>query len=159
MTTSRVMNRLFTSIRTASASSIIRVRRAALDDGGWSLSELLIVLVIIGILALIALPRFASVTTRAKTTEAQGMLRYLHTLQQSYHYQHDRYAESLDAIGFDQVPLVTDGGTARYRIDIESAGLSDYVATATSVVDFSRNGRFNVWEVDETGRISQRVAD
>lgn len=129
------------------------------DDAGWSLSELLVVLVIIGVLTLIALPRFMGVATRAKTTEAQGMLRHVHTLQQTYYYQHDRYSPSLDAIGFEQVPLTTEGGTARYRIEIEQADLAEYTATATAVVDFNGNGRFNVWHVNESGRIEQRVAD
>lgn len=49
----------------------------------FSLPELLVVLVIIGILVLIALPNLMPMISRAKSTEAQQQLTYLHTLQRS----------------------------------------------------------------------------
>jgi type IV pilus assembly protein PilE len=138
-----------------------RLGRGGSDDAqaGFSLTELLIVLVIIGVLALLAIPRFFEVTTRAKTTEAKLMLKQVHTLQQAYYFEHDRYAAELAAIGFDQSRLVADGGTARYTISIEQADGSGFTAIATSTVDFNNNGVFNVWEVDHEGMIRQRVAD
>ena len=86
------------------------------DEGGYSLSELMVVLIIIGILALLALPRFMGVATKAKMAEAKTMLRQLHTLQEAYRYEYDTYAADLAALGFEQVALVTGGGTARYAI-------------------------------------------
>ena len=53
--------------------------RALHPEAGFSLTELLVVLVIIGILALLAIPRFLNVTTKAKTSEAKLMLRNVHT--------------------------------------------------------------------------------
>ena len=50
------------------------------EEDGFSLSELLIVLAIIGILIMIAVPLYQNVTTRAKTTEAKTQLNFLHTL-------------------------------------------------------------------------------
>ncbi|MFQ8805419.1 MAG: type IV pilin protein [Alistipes indistinctus] len=46
----------------------------------FSLPELLVVLVIIGILVLIALPNLMPLISRAKSTEAQQQLVFLHTL-------------------------------------------------------------------------------
>ncbi len=129
------------------------------DETGFSLTELLIVIVIIGILALLALPRFMGVTTRAKMTEAKLALKQVHTLQQTYRYEFDRYADDLAAIGYEPNALVTEGGTARYVIAVEEADVNAFRATATAVVDFDGDGTFNVWEVDETGAIAQRVAD
>jgi type IV pilus assembly protein PilE len=128
-------------------------------SAGFSLTELMVVLVIIGILTLLALPRFSAIITRAKMAEARTMLSHVHTLQRAFYYENDRYASTLLEIGFEQSPLISDGGTARYAITIENADMGGYVALATSVVDFNRNGIFNVWEVDETGRVRERTAD
>lgn len=119
----------------------------------------MIVVIIIGILALLALPRFLSVTTRAKQAEAKTMLAHLHTLQQTHRYEYDRYSLSLDTLGFDAAPLVSAGGTARYTIAVERAERSGYVAVATSVVDFDGDGVFNVWQVDANGRVTERTPD
>lgn len=129
------------------------------DESGYTLTELMIVLVVIGILTLIALPKFMNVATKAKMTEAKTQLKHLHTLQTAYYYERDVYASSLAPLGFEQSPLVTDGGTARYEIAIDEAGRSGYVATATAVVDFDNDGTFNVWIVDESGQIRQKTAD
>ncbi|MEO1631805.1 MAG: type IV pilin protein [Bacteroidota bacterium] len=141
-------------------SHLQRLRRLPLrEEAGYSLTELLIAIVIIGILALLAIPRFMGVTSRAKMAEAKTMLSTLHAFQQAHYYEMDRYGPSLDAIGFEQVPLLDEGGTARYVIAIEAADRAAYIATATSTVDFDNDGTFNVWEVTESGVITQRVAD
>jgi type IV pilus assembly protein PilE len=64
-------------------------RRRLITKGspGFSLTELMVVLVIIGILTLLALPRFSTVITRARMVEARTMLSHAHTLQQTYHYE------------------------------------------------------------------------
>lgn len=128
-------------------------------EQGYTLTEMMIVLVVIGILTLIALPKFMSVVSKAKMTEAKTQLKHLHTLQKTYYYERDRYADNLAALGFEQRALVTNGGNARYKILIEQAGTSKYTAVAEAVVDFDNDGTKNVWEVDQSGTIQQRVAD
>ena len=54
--------------------------RSYLGNAGFSLTELLVVIVIIGVLVLLALPRFTSVIDKTKTTEAKLQLKHLHTL-------------------------------------------------------------------------------
>jgi type IV pilus assembly protein PilE len=117
------------------------------------------VIVIIGVLALIAIPKFMGVTQKAKMTEAKTMLKQVYTLQTAHYYERDAYASGLAAIGFQQSRLVTDGGKARYRIAIEEASGTHFIATATSVVDFDKDGTMNVWEVGADGTIVQRTAD
>ena len=126
---------------------------------GFSMVELMVVLVIIGILVLLALPRLEPVVTKAKETEAKLMLKQVYTLEKSYKYEHDTYTISLSDIGFEQDSLVTQGGRARYQISIVSADASSFLAEATAVVDFNGNGRFNVWAVDQTGDIVEKVPD
>ena len=121
------------------------------------MTELMVVLVIIGILTLIALPRFMNMTTKAKTTEAKMMLRTTHALMQSYYFEHDQYTTDLLLIGFEQAPSVENGGSARYAISVESADGAQFIAIA--VVDFDKDGSFNVWEVNQDGIIRERTPD
>jgi len=119
----------------------------------------MIVLVIIGILVLLALPKLLPIVTKAKTAEAKLMLKQVYTLQQSYKYEHDRYSLQLGEIGFEQEKLVSQGGQARYRIEIVNADERGFQAKATSVVDFDNDGTFNVWVVDQAGVVNEKVAD
>lgn len=125
----------------------------------FSLPEMLVVLVIIGILVLIALPNLTPLISRAKAMEAQQQLAFVHTLQKSYFYTYSRYSDSLDEIGFEQQPLVTDGGNANYRIEIVEAGESGFKAQAVSVVDFDKDGQYNTWEIDQDKTLTEVVRD
>ncbi len=125
----------------------------------FSLSELLVVLVIIGILVLIALPNLMPLISRAKSTEAQQQLTFLHTLQKSHFYTHSRYSESLEELGFEQQKLVSDGGSANYLIEIVDGSEHGFTATATAVVDFDGNGVFNVWEINQDKELRETVKD
>ncbi len=129
------------------------------SQSGFSLTELMVVLVIVGVLVLLALPKLLPIVTKAKTTEAKLMLKQVYTLEQSYKYEHDTYSKALSDIGFEQEKLVSQGGQARYKIDIVSADEKGFTASATSTVDFNGNGAFNVWVVDETGAIREKVPD
>ena len=60
----------------------------------FSLPELLVVLVIIGILVLVALPNLMPLISRAKATEAQ-QLTFLHSPEESYFYTDSRYSDDL----------------------------------------------------------------
>jgi type IV pilus assembly protein PilE len=129
------------------------------NERGFSLMELLIVIVVIGILVTLATPKYLSVTRKAKETEAKLMLNQVYSLQKQYAYEHDVYSESLADIGFEQETLITDGGKARFVIEIEFADAMKFSAIATAIVDFDKDGTFSVWNVDETGKISNRIPD
>jgi type IV pilus assembly protein PilE len=125
----------------------------------FNLVELLVVLAIIGILVLMALPNLAPLITRAKSTEAQLQLGHLHMLQKTYYYQHSKYSESIDELGFEQELLVTEGGQANYSIEIIEVTPTTFKATATSVVDFNNNGIYNVWEIDQDKKLKEIQRD
>lgn len=125
----------------------------------FSLPELLVVIVIIGILVLIALPNLMPLISRAKSIEAQQQLVFLHSLQKTYFYTYSKYSSSLDELGFEQQPLVTEGGNANYVIEIVEAADATFRATATSVVDFDQDGIFNVWEIDQNKKLVEITKD
>ncbi len=124
------------------------------NQKGFTLIELMIVVVIIGILAALAIPRFMAATTKSKMSEAKTMLKQVHVLMRSYYQESDTYVgATLAGIGFVQQPLVTaaPAGPARYTIAITSALATTYAATATSVVDFDGDGVMNVWTIADNG--------
>lgn len=130
-----------------------------LNDEGFSLTELLVVLVIIGILVLLALPRLMPVVTKAKTTEAKLNLKQVYMLEKSFKFEKDKYSGNLQEIGFEQEKTVTEGGNARYKIEISSTNINSFKAIATAVVDFDNDGTYNLWEVTENGNIREVVPD
>ena len=126
---------------------------------GFSLTELLVVLVIIGILTLLALPVFMPMISKAKSTEAQVQLKHLFTLQQSYFYMYSKYSNDLEEIGYEQPKLVDAGGNANYKIEIINASESGFSASATAIVDFDKDGVFNVWQINEAQELKEITKD
>lgn len=135
------------------------MQRIFKEHDGFSLTELLVVLVIIGILVLIAMPRLTPIVTKAKTTEAKLNLKQVFMLEKAFKYEYDRFSTNLVEIGFEQEKLITEGGTARYRIEIKKVDETSFKAVATAVVDYNNNGVFNIWEVNESGMIKEVVPD
>jgi len=125
----------------------------------FTLTELLVVLVIIGILILLALPNLMPLITKAKSTEAKMQLQHIHTLEKSYFYMHSRYSKDFQDIGFEHQKLTTEGGNANYQITITDASTTGFKAKATAVVDFDGDGVYNVWEIDQDKNLKEIVKD
>ncbi|MFA8301332.1 MAG: prepilin-type N-terminal cleavage/methylation domain-containing protein [Hyphomicrobiales bacterium] len=125
----------------------------------FTLTELLVVLLIIGILILLALPNLMPLISRAKSTEAQLQLEHLYTLEKSHFYLHSKYSGDLQDIGFEQSKLVSDGGHANYIIEVIEFDQGHFLGRATSITDFDGDGTFNVWEIDEDKNIKEVIKD
>ena len=124
-----------------------------------SLNEVLVVLIIIGILVLLALPRLMPLISRAKATEAKLQLNHVYTLEKSHFYMHSKYSNDFDQLGFEQEKLTSEDGNANYLIEVVEADQAGFRATATAIVDFDGDGIFNVWEIDQEKKLLEITKD
>lgn len=135
------------------------MRKKALFPG-FTLTELLIALVIVGILVLIAYPNLMPLISSAKSTEAKLQLEHVHNLEKSHFYMYSKYSPDLNEIGFEQERLTSeDGGRANYKIEIVTATNTTFKATATAIVDFDGDGNINVWEIDQDKSLKEVTKD
>lgn len=137
------------------------MKRKDLSLPAFTMQELLVVLVIVGILILLALPSLMPLISRTRSLEAKQALKHVHTLQKTYFYENSRYSSDIKSIGFEQEILVTDSesGKANYKVEIIEASPSGFVARATAVVDFDGDGEYNVWEINQKSELVEVVAD
>ena len=120
---------------------------------GFTLIELMIVVVIIGVLAALAIPRYMKSATRAKQTEAKGLLKQIYTMQQAYFGMYEAYA--LNGVTASALaPLAF----ARIHVDIQLPARYSYVMvtggstyTCTASANLDDDATLDTWTIDNTG--------
>jgi type IV pilus assembly protein PilE len=127
----------------------------------FTLTELLVVLVIIGILILLALPSLMPLISKTRGIEAKQALKHVHSLEKTFFYEHSKYTNSLEEIGFEQEALASEDGSgkANYKVEILEAAGTTFLARATAVRDFDGDGQFNIWEIDQDQNLREVTKD
>ncbi|WP_300660734.1 type II secretion system protein [Fluviicola sp.] len=125
----------------------------------FSLAEILIVLAIMGILLMLVIPNQSGIATRTKSMEAQQELRMIHNLQYAYFLQYSKYSMDTKEINYIPHKLITENGTALYRVSIIEASPSGFKAKAEAVQDFNGDGKYNIWEIDQEGQPKETQVD
>ncbi|WP_299112258.1 prepilin-type N-terminal cleavage/methylation domain-containing protein [uncultured Winogradskyella sp.] len=130
-----------------------------LKTNAFSLQEVLIVLLIIGVFMLIALPNLMPLVVKAKSIEAQMQLKYIYNNQTSHRYLYSKYTTDLYELDFEAPKTVKENGTSNYTYEVLSASNTNFTARATAITDFDGDGIFNVWEINENGTPKQIIKD
>jgi len=101
---------------------------------GFTLLELMVVLVIIGILAAIAIPAYGRYAFRAHRVDGQELLLRIASAQERYYSSHNAYG-SLTDVGFTNATSEKGYYTATVAVSADPAGSASaaFVATATGV--------------------------
>ena len=108
------------------------------SEKGFTLIELMIVVVIVGILASIAIPKFSAMISKAKSTEAKSILNQIISLEVSYYYSNSAYVafDNVDVSAIDfQLP-----SNAKFDYKFVDNGDGTGLATATENVDLNGDG-------------------
>ncbi len=127
-------------------------------DNGFTLIELMIVVVIIGLLASQAIPRFMPASVKTKQSEAKQLLRQIYTMERAYRQEHDTYLPAADNAAPEWADLGVDiPEGARYSFSV-TAGSGDISTTFWAdaiIVDPGLDDDVHIdhWRVNEMGNL------
>ena len=133
------------------------------NNRGFTLIELMIVVVIIGILAALAIPRFTQSTIRARQGEAKLILKAICTNQLTYRLDSptNSYFVSGDVASAGNPNAFSDidveiPPNALYSYTVVADGF-DYLASATA--DLDGDGFDDVWTIGPSGVLTNTQDD
>lgn len=115
---------------------------------GFTLIELMIVVVVIGVLATIAVPSYRQYSIRAQRTEAKSALLQLAANQERFYTRNgNTYVTDLASINMS---ATTEGN--RYVLRVTSADASAFTATATATARMADDADCQVFTINSEGQ-------
>ncbi len=139
------------------------MRYKSRNDKGFTLIELMIVVVIIGILAAMAIPRFMQATTKTKQSEAKLILKQIYVNERAYrqqslingYYIPAATASAVNPQAFSEIWVeIMVPSVYSYTI---TGGVNSFVATAAGNID--DDATLDTWTIDQDGVLTNTIDD
>jgi len=100
---------------------------------GFTLLELIVVIIILGILATLGFTQYTNIVEKGRTTEAKVIMGTIRTAEWGYHLQYDRYTGSFSDLGIDNVPTsCTSTNYFRYELSNDASPFRCWAWRCTS---------------------------
>lgn len=132
------------------------------SNQGFTLIELMIVVVIVGILAALAVPRFMRAATKSKQSEAREILKQVYTMERAYFIEHETYilngvtASSANPLAY-LILAIEIMPSARYTYTITMPSATQFSCVATA--DLDDDPVIDTWTIDQTGTLVNTIDD
>mgnify|MGYP001015441203 CR=1 FL=1 len=97
-------------------------------NNGFTLIEVMITVVIVGILASIAYPSYTSFITKSGRSEGVAAVMRVANLQEQYYFDNRAYATDMSKLGLGANPFITESG----YYSVASSGTDSFTITATA---------------------------
>lgn len=144
-------------------SSMTQPEVRDVNTHGFTLIELAIVIVIIGVLAAIAIPNYLGMQNKSKSSEPKVNLATIWHLEEAFRAQNDRYVNTPAArartaftggwltLGF------SPKGSCRYTYDVTTANMSAFTCSAYGNLDGDPG--VDAWTINQNGTLRQVSLD
>ncbi len=98
---------------------------------GFTLVELVIVIVIVGILSVVAVPIYRGYTRKAMASEGKSLLGSIQTSQKIYYAEHSAFLTGLTNVGYNSVLDVDTRGNKYFKTYSVTANATGFTATTS----------------------------